>query len=105
MAYKLKSLKESRKVNIGNVPCNEFECDHLWKPFGYYLNGGNDPSGEHLALDGSPSCDSIEDIDAGCTVDAFADPKTNFFDIVEQVGFDKANKSTDAINAGEKEEK
>lgn len=103
--YKKINIRQARKSAIPSVPVSEFECDHTYKPFGYYVNGGSDPTGENTDMTGAPSCDSVEDISSGASVDAFADPRTNFFDVVEQIGFDNAKSSSDALSAGEKEDK
>ena len=68
------------------------------------MNGGDDPTGENMDLTNSTVGDTPEDIEAFAGVDAFADPRTNYFDIVEQVGVEKAQAARDAKNAGEKSE-
>jgi len=51
----------------------------------YYIAGGIDPTGR--ALDTTQvSYDSESDLGANCGVDALADPRVSFFDMVESVG-------------------
>lgn len=102
--YKKETIR-SRVKNVSNVPVTPFECDHSFKPFSYYLNGGNDPTGEHTDLSCNPSFDSAEDIANNCPADGFSDPRVGFFDIVEKIGFERANSISNAVDAGEKEDK
>lgn len=98
--YKRFNLRQKETYNVPKVPVRPFDCDHEYKRFGFYLNGGSDPTGEHTAFTGNPSFDSPEVISSGVTVDAFADPKTSFFDVVEKMGVDKANNAADIVGNG-----
>lgn len=98
--YPQRTIRSERKYDV-SVPVKPFECDHYYKPFSYYLNGGSDPTGEHTDMSGRPSFDAEEHIAAGAGVDAFADPRTNFFDLVEQLGTEAAQSTADKIDAGQ----
>lgn len=98
MAYPKRLIRESRKYDV-QVPVEPFECDHYYKPLSYYFNGGSDPTGEHTDLSHPTTYDLPEIISAeNAQVDAFADPRTSFFDIVDQVGIDRANKASIAVS-------
>lgn len=98
--------KKNRKraFNVPSLPVQEYECDHSYHPLSYYLNGGCDPNGEHLNLDAPTISDSVEDLESGCAVDAMCDPRTNYFDIVEQVGVQNAEKASSSAKSGEAED-
>lgn len=102
--YPKRTINSQRRYNV-HVPTKAFECDHYYKPFSYYLNGGSDPTGEHTDMSGRPSFDTDEAITAGASVDAFADPRTNFLDLVEQVGAETASASAESVDAGLAEDK
>lgn len=86
------------------MPAVEYECDHSYHPLDYYLKGGPDPNGEHLNFDNVTHSDSAEDLAAGCRVDAMCDPHTNYFDIVEHIGVENANKVSESAKANLAEE-
>lgn len=103
--YTKRKIKDSKRYSVPAIPEHEFECDHSYHPLSYYLYGGADPTGEHLNLDRPTISDTPEDLSAGCAVDAMCDPRTNYFDLVEQVGVKNAEKASASVKAGETEEK
>lgn len=100
--YKRKTINSMKSTPVVPIIVEEFEYSTLYKPFSYYVNGGDDPTGENMDLSNPTVGDTPEDIQAFVGVDAFADPRTNYFDVVEQVGIEKAQAAIDAKNAGEK---
>lgn len=104
MAYKRIKIRELQK-NIPAVPVKEYESSTDWKPFSYYLNGGIDPTGEHTDLTHEKSFDpDVVLNDPTLGVDALCDPRTSFFDLVERGGVKRANKATEAVATGAKED-
>lgn len=93
-----------KRVCVPSITIKEFESPTTYHPFSYYLNGGSDPTGEQLDMTQPTFGDTAEDLAGRVGVDAFADPRTNFFDVVEQVGVENANKASDAMKAGEASE-
>lgn len=102
--YTRRKIKHSKAFSVPVMPVSEYECDHSYHPLSYYLYGGADPTGEHLNLDRPTISDTSEDLASGCTVDAMCDPRTNYFDLVEQVGVKNAEKAFSSVKAGEAED-
>lgn len=99
--YRRKSIRQIRSAKVPAIPTIPYECDHRYHPLSYYLNGGADPTGEQTDMSRVTTSDSAEDIANGCGVDARCDPRTNMFDIIEDVGVKNAQKAVEATNAGE----
>lgn len=72
--------------------CNSFSQDtESFHPQSYYIKGGVDISGRHLALDGDEKFDSEGDLKSGSiTAAAFSNPRMGFFEIVDALGVDAA---------------
>lgn len=102
--YKRRKIKDSRRIEIPAFPVDEYSCDHDYHPLSYYLYGGSDPTGEHLNFDNPTISDTPEDLASGCNVDAMCDPRTSYFDLVEQVGVKNAEHASASVKAGEVEE-
>lgn len=86
-----KRTNTPHKVDPNNQIGHTFESPHDFRPFGYYVCGGLDITGEHTAMDAQVTYDSEEDIKAGCAVDSFTDPTVGFFDVAESMGVEAAN--------------
>ena len=102
--YRRRSIKQIQGANVPILPVSEFECDHSYHPLSYYLYGGSDPNGEHLNLDRPTISDTPDDLASGCKVDAMCDPRTNYLDLVEQVGVKNAEKAVSSAQSGKTEE-
>lgn len=89
------------RMPLPSIPVENYETSNTYHPFSYYLNGGSDPTGEQLDMTNPTVGDTADDIAARLGVDAFADPRTNFFDVVEQVGIENALKAAEALKSGE----
>ena len=100
--YDRKRRIRSREFPIPSIPLHAYECDHSYHPLSYYLNGGADPTGEHLDMSRVTTSDSAEDIAAGCGVDSLCDPRVSYLDIVESIGVKNAENAVKATANNEK---
>lgn len=74
----------------------------IYHPLSYYVAGGIDVDGSELRTDASISYDDSKDIDGGCSPDALCDPRTSYFDIVEELGAELAKAVTEDAAADDK---
>lgn len=59
---------------------------NVFRPFGYYVLGGTDLSGDATRLSAPAHFDDDSSIAGGCEADALCNPRKSVFDIAEKTG-------------------
>lgn len=105
---KTSDIESSRGRKIFAPVHNSFSEDtESFHPQSYYIKGGVDISGRHLALDGDEKFDSETELKSGnIQAAAFSNPRMGFFEIVDALGADAAQAELEkAKNKDQTEEK
>lgn len=99
--YNRKRRIYDRAIVVPEIDIAPYDATEPFHKFSYFVNGGSDPTGQNTDMTNVTVGDTPEDIAAGLPVDAFADPRTNMFDVIEQIGVENASKAIESAQSGE----
>lgn len=99
--YKRQSIEgvENAHQYVSNLKGSYKVKTNVWHPFGHYVLGGTDLTGEATRLSAPAHFDDDSSIANGCEPDILCNPRKSVFDVAEKTGVTEIEQAVQQLNS------